>query len=840
MSAATSTALALRLARRELRGGLRGFGVFLACLFLGVFAISAIGSFTAAAESGLLADAGALLGGDIELRLAHRELPREALDFMTQRGRLSHVATLRSMAVSNDGVRTLIELKAVDAAYPLYGAVSATPASSTTLFSSTPPYGALVERSLLERLQLKVGDEITVGKAGLVITGVLEIEPDRSVRAFNLGPRVLTSFAALKASGLLQPGSLVYHAYRLRLPQREQAAGFVEAMKQAFPQAGWRLRTWQEAAPRVRFFLERMNLNLSLIGLCALLVGGLGVSGGVRGYLNGKRSHIATMKCLGGSERLIFAAYLLQILIIGALGALAALAAGAAVPYLVKLLIGAHLPVPLAPALYPATLLKAGSFGLLVALCFSLGALGRAAAVSPAILFRGYSGEEPAVPSWRVRLSITLAAAALAALAVLSSAETRLALWFCFGAAACFILLFGTSRLVITLVKRLPRPSNPALRLALGNIQRRNAPATSALFSLGLGLTALVVVMLVQANLDDRLASAADGRAPAYFFFDLQPNQVEEFDRIVARIAGVSRVERYPTLRGRITAIAGKPVAMAAVAREVRWAVRGDRFLSYSAEMPPGTRLAAGEWWPEDYTGEPLVSITSDLAQGFGVGVGDNLTVNILGREVTARIACLRDVDWSTLELNFALLFSPGVLEGAPQTYLAALHVPAEGETAAFNAITDAFPNVSALATRELLANVNRVLDRIGTAFRSVAGLALLTGFLVLAGALSADQRRRIHDAVIFKVCGATRADVIRAYLVEFLLLGLVAGLISTIVGSLAAMGISKGLMQMEFAAHPATVVATVATGVALALLLGLLGTWRVLGQRPAAYLRNE
>jgi putative ABC transport system permease protein len=315
---------------------------------------------------------------------------------------------------------------------------------------------------------------------------------------------------------------------------------------------------------------------------------------------------------------------------------------------------------------------------------------------------------------------------------------------------------------------------------------------------------------------------------------------VTRFEEIAENLPGILKTERYPTLRGRITAIAATPVSKAKIAQGVRWAVRGDRFLSYAAEMPPGTNIVAGEWWPDDYVGGPLVSITADIAKGFGVVVGDTLTVNILGREVTARISSLREVDWSTLNLNFAIIFSPGVLEKAPQTHIATIQVPPEQEEAAFRAITGEFPNVSAISTREMLKNVSRVLDRIGTAFRSMAAIALLTGVLVLAGAVSADQHRRIHDAVIFKVCGATRLNILGAFAAEFLLLGLIAGCISAVVGSLAAMGILKGLMQMSFTLHPTTIITTILTGIALTLTLGLLGTWKALGQKPAIYLRGE
>lgn len=833
---------ALRLVRRELRGGLRGFGVFLTCLFLGVFAISAIGSFTESAKSGLLADASALLGGDLEVRLAHRELPAEAIDFLETEGELSHVLTMRTMVANTAGSqRVLVELKAVDAVYPLYGTIDIEPRQSIALaLDHENELGALVEEPLLTRIDVKIGDLVKVGSAQFRIRGVITSEPDRSVRPFNLGPRFLTSLAGLSATGLLQPGSLVYHAYRLRLPDRTTAEQLKAELPERFPESGWRLRTWREASPRVRFFLDRMNQNLTLIGLCALLVGGLGVSGAVRGYLTGKITHIAAMKCLGAPGQLIFTAYLLQVLFLGALGSTAGLICGAALPFILDGLIGSHLPVPLAPAIHWLVLLRAALFGILIALVFSLKALGSAKRVSPAILFRGYSSNADQDPGKGIRLTIALATISLAALAVFTSTDQKMAFWFICGAMLCFGIFRFAATLVVKLTRRLPKPANPSLRLGLGNIHRRDSPAGSALFSLGLGLTALVIIMLVQANLGDMVNETVPGEAPAFFFLDLQTDQVASFEATAQAIPDVIKIERYPTLRGRITAIAGTPVNVAKIDQSVRWAVRGDRFLSYSAELPPDTDIVAGQWWAEDYSGEPLVSITADLAKGFGVDVGDTLSVNVLGREVTATIASLREVDWRTLDLNFALLFSPGVLENAPQTHIASIHLPPEHEEAAFATITSKFPNVSAIGTREILKNVTRTLNRIGTAFSSMAAIALITGFLVLAGAVSADQHRRIHDAVIFKVCGATRFDILGAFAAEFLLLGLIAGCLSAVIGSLAALGILKGLMKMSFTLHPGTIIATILTGIVLTLLLGLLGTWKALGHKPATYLRGE
>ncbi|MFO7982462.1 MAG: FtsX-like permease family protein [Desulfuromonadales bacterium] len=834
---------ALRLVQRELRGGLRGFGVFLVCIFLGVFAISAIGSFTGSVRKALLDDASALLGGDLEVRLVHRPLTQEQSNFLKERGELSEVISMRAMAgASGKEQRALVELKAVDGTYPLYGEIELTPSRSLTgaLSQADETFGAVVEEILLQRLELEVGDHLRIGEGVFSVSGVIDSEPDRTVRAFTLGPRVMISRQGLASTALLQPGALVTYTYRLRLPDRTAADQVKSELEQAFPDAGWRIRTWEQAAPRVRSFLDRLEINLTLIGLCALLIGGLGVSGAVRGYLDSKIVHIATMKCLGASGRLLFTAYLLQVLILGAIGSFAGLTVGAALPFLAAHLFGDFLPFPLQPSLFPGVLTVSALFGFLVALLFSLKPLAVALRVPPAVLFRGYTRSADADPGTGVRIAIVVVAIALSTLAVLTSADRRLALWFILGAAGCFVFFRFAAVGLIECVRRLPRSANPRLRLGLANIHRRGSPAAGTLFSMGLGLTALVIIALVQANLNDLVETTVPEKAPAFFFLDIQPKQVDPFEETLRSLPQVTRYERSPTLRGRITAIDDVPVENADISPDVRWAVRGDRYLSYAAERPAETEIVAGQWWPTDYDGPPLISLTSDLAKGFGIGIGDTLTVNLLGRSMTGEIANLREADWSSLNLDFAVLFSPGVLESAPRTHIATVHTVPGGSERVFQEITGRFPNVSAIDIREVLANVSRTIDRIGGAFKGIAAVALLSGLIVLAGAVSADQHRRIRDAVIFKVCGATRRDILTTFAVEFLILGIAAGFFGVIIGSVAAFGILEGLLDTDFSLHPATVLLTLVSGIGLTLVLGMMGTWKALGQKPAIFLRNE
>ncbi len=831
-----------RLMRRELRNGLRGFGVFVTCLFLGVFAVAAIGNFSAAARSGLLDDAGALLGGDMELSLAHRPMEHEQLEFLKRTATVSTTLELRTMALALESQqRGLVELKAVDDLYPLYGQLLLDPPQPLDqAFAQRDDLpGALVESAFLDRFDLAVGDLMQLGSTQFQIRARLVNEPDRSFRAFTLGPRVMIDQAALQQTGLVQPGSLVDYDYRLKLPDRELVDDFRRDLEERFPDAGWRIRTWREASPRISDFLDRMETNLTLLGLCALLLGGLGVTGAVRGYLGGKVNHIATMKSLGASRALIFTTYLLQVLFLGALATLAGLICGAAIPWLLSTTLGNALPFPLATDLFPNVWFVAAIFGLLTALLFSLKDLGTACRIPPALLFRGYVETRKKTSGTAVRIAMTITATLLITVALLSSADQRLASWFISGAAICFILFHFLAALVIKLTRMVPRPSQPLLRLALTSLKSPGSPAGNIVFSLGIGLTVLVLIVQIQGNLNSLVTTTLPEKAPTFFFFDLQPQQIEPFRTLLTDYSQDVTFEASPTLRGRITAIAGDAATERTIDPSVRWAIRGDRFFSYAAAMPADTRLAAGNWWPNDYQGPPLLSITSDLAEGFGVSVGDTISVSILGRTITAEIANLRLVDWSSLELNFALIFAPGTLEQAPHSFLAAAHLPAEQEEELYRQITSTFPNVSAVSVREILANVARTLEHIGWAFKGMATITLLTGFLVLVGAISADQHRRIRDAVIYKVCGSTRRDILRVFATEFLVLGLITGGVSLLIGTLAAFAILEGPLNSDFRLQGMAVLLTLLTGIALTMILGLLGTWKALGQKASSYLRR-
>ncbi|HUC50722.1 MAG TPA: FtsX-like permease family protein [Xanthobacteraceae bacterium] len=841
--------IALRFAWRELRGGLRGFGVFIACIALGVTAISGVGSVAASLNDGM-ADAGRMiLGGDLDFTLIQREANPGERRFLDAHGTVSAVATLRAMARTSDGRSNLIEAKAVDGDYPLYGAVIADPAMPLPeLFAEHGgAYGAAVDPTLLTRLDLKIGDRVNVGNIAVELRAVLKNEPDKIGGAIGLGPRVLISEAALRATGLLQPGSLVRWQYRLRLPDADASDSAVAAIenqaKHDFPDAGWEIRTRSKASPQLERSIDRFTQFLTLVGLTTLLVGGVGVANAVASHLARKRDVIGTLKALGATSGDVFAVYCTETLLVALFATLIGAVLGAALPFVVVWGFGGIIPLPVQPSLYPAVLALAVAYGLLTALAFALWPLGRAHDISAAMLFRDQIAAGRNWPRRRYVLATAAIAALLAALAVVTSYDPRVAVYFVIAAAVVFLALRLIAQATMALARRAPRARSTILRLAIGNIHRPGALTPSVVLSLGLGLALLVTVIEIDGNLHREFAAALPEHAPSFFFLDVPSADAERFAAFARDQAPGATMEQVPMLRGRIVAAKGIKADDLKAAQGSRWVLRGDRGITYARRVPRGSRIVAGQWWDADYSGEPLVSLESRTAHDLDLKIGDTITVNVLGRNFTARIANLRAVEWENLGINFVLVFSPGLFEHAPHTDIATLTfadggTPAE-EAKLIKALADAFPTVTAVRVKDALDAVGSLIGSLVLALRGASSITLIAAALVLGGALAASQRFRIYDAVVLKTFGATRPRLTAAYALEYLLIGLATAVFGVAAGSVAAFLIVTKVMDFPFVFVAGTAAGAALSALMVTVVVGLAGTFSALGRKPAPVLRN-
>jgi putative ABC transport system permease protein len=833
----------LRFALRDLRSGLQGFWIFLTCLALGTAAIAIIGSLSAAIERGLDEQGQPLLGGDVEFSLIHREASPDELAYIASKGEVSKAATVRAMAVAGEAT-TLVEAKAIDAAYPLYGSLMLeNGAALDGIFDKRDGvYGAVADPLLTGRLGIKPGDRIKLGSIEIAIRGLIATEPDRISDGIVLGPRLLLSEEALRATGIVQPGSLITWRYRVKLadPSLDAANAVIEESKEKFPDAGWRVRNRNQAASGADRFIERLGYFMTLVGLASLIVGGAGIANAVAAFVNRRSNSIATLKCLGASSRTVFGIYLTEITLVALIAITIGLVAGAVAPMLAYGLLSAIIPLPIAARVEWLPLAIAGALGLLVTYAFAIWPLAHTRRVPASALFRH---RILAIHGWPNLVELLAIAAALAGIGLIvffSFEERRITGYFLGGLVASFVLLLGLARLIIIAAQRMPRSGSAIWRYAISNIYRPGSAAASVILALGLGLTLFVTLALTDRSISRELQSGLPEKAPAFFFLDVRNAELEDFKAAIAQEAGVTSVSNAPMLRGRVVSVKGVPAEKVEASPDSAWALRGDRGLTYSETLPKGSTLTEGAWWPADYNGPPLVSLNDEIARGIGVTIGDEITVNVLGRDITAKIENLRQVNWRSLGINFVMVFSPNTLKSAPHSHIVTVEMEGGDEAALLNKMARAYPSVTAVRVKDALTIVSDLLNKMLTAIRGANVMTLLTGVLVLAGALAAGLSERLYDAVVLKTYGASRRQLIGAFVIEYAALGLAAALFGLLVGSLGSWFLARFILEMPWSFSFATAALTALIAMAVTVAAGLAVTWQALSARPAPYLRNE
>ncbi|MCA3565177.1 MAG: FtsX-like permease family protein [Methylocystis sp.] len=851
-----SLGLILRFALRDLRGGIRGFGIFIACIAIGVAAITAVAAVSRGLTDSLAREGRVILGADVAFVTLQREATAGEALWLKAQGVVTPVAYLRAMVRADNGDSALVEGKSVDGRWPMHGQAVTNPAApiAELLAEKDGIFGAIADPLLLARLNLKTGDSVTIGDKRFQLRAELLSEPDKLAGGVGFGPRLLLSEAGLRASGLLQPGSLVRWSYRITLPDGTDEARVQAVLadaKSRFPEAGWNVRSRMNAAPQFSRQIDRFTQFLTLIGLTALMVGGVGVANATQGFVQRKRPDLATLKSLGATGGFVFALTLAEVMLLALAGSLIGLAAGTAAPYLLLSAFGHLLPVPITLGFQAWELLRGLAYGLLTALAFSVWPLGQAHDIPVSALFRDSFDKGGRRPRLRYVIMTAAAIAALVILAVVFSWDRRIAMLYVASAAGAFFLLRLVGEGVMAAARRLPRPRSAEARLALANIHRPGALTPSVTLSLGLGLTLLVALGLIDTNLRRALTASLPERAPSFFFLDIPNAETGRFDAFL-KTAGTAAegaadgdvtIDRVPMMRGRIVAIKGIPAESYTATENASWVLEGDRGITYSANIPTNSRVISGEWWPADYRGPPLVSMTRDIAEGLALAVGDEITVNVLGRNITVRLASIRQVDWRSVGINFVMVFSPNTFAGAPHTHLATLSFGKppgqEAESRLAREVAQAFPAVSSVRVRDVLEAAGALVRQLTTAMRGASAVALISSILVLAGALASGRAARTKDAVIMKTLGATRRQLFLAYLMEYGLLGLVAAAFGLVTGIAAAYGIVTGVMRLPFAIDWTVAAMSITISLLVTVILGLLGTWRILGQKPAPYLRE-
>ncbi|MDP1631098.1 MAG: FtsX-like permease family protein [Caulobacter sp.] len=837
--------LSLRFALRELRSGVAGFRIFLACLALGVAAIAAAGSTAEAFRQGLASEAREILGGDLKVSVDRRRFSEAEHRRFDALGATAWSAAASAMAETPSGERRLVELRGVSAAYPLAGAVElqGVPSLAAAFRPDGDAAGAAVEQALLDRLHMKLGDRFLIGEASFVARAVLISEPDRLGRGFGLGPRVLTSLEAVEKGGFLLPGlPNTGEAVRIALKPELAANAQVDALVKTLKKEGFEARGRNEAAGGFKRLIDQLEYFLGFIGLASLVAGGLGVAGAVSAYLEQRKPSIAVLKALGAEGSLIRDVYLIQIAALSALGVAIGLAIGAVAPLVLGQLAKDQLPVPALFAVYPLPLLKAALFGLLAAAAFSLAPLARARATPPASLFRrDLSARLPFGPEVVVA---GLAAAGLAGLAIVTAPTPMAAGIMIAGVAFAFVLLWVIGLGAALGAGRLRGFARGAVRIGIANLAGPRSAARTAAPAIGLGVALLAAVVLIQSSLLSQVREVAPRTAPAMVFTDIPGERTAEFDAAVARAFAVPLTDRNwlraPFASGRIVRIKGQPVDRDQIKDSERWAYDNDIQVSAIGPEPGAAGVVSGHWWPADYAGAPLIAMEVDAARGGGLKVGDSVTLSILGREIDARVAVLREVDWGGFGPSFPIIINPSALAGAGLRHVAIAKADKVQEAAVTRALGRDFPMVNVISVREQLEAATEMLGRLVLAIQGAASVAALAGLLVLAGAIAAGARARAREAATLKVLGGSRGQILLAYGVEYGAVGLIAGVAGVALGYAAAWPVVVKVFEARWSVDWAGVAALLGGAAGLATLGGLMAAMQALSKRPAPVLRAE
>ena len=835
----------VRIASRDLRRGHRGFWIFLSCLALGVAAITAVMVMSASLVNGIAKDGRMLLGGELAIGQQFHDLTDAQ---RVQIGEYSETMTrfieMRTLLRTEDVRRSvLVSLKAVDDRYPLYGTFDLRGGGSLTelIRRADDTWGAVVDPVLVESGRASIGEKVIFGNAEFTVMGVIENEPDRigSTGSFGFWPRVIISSGAMADAGLVVEGSRSYFDYRLRLKESLDPQALVAELAERYPLLD--VRDFTNASPNLSEVIERIGVLLALAGLTTLLIGGVGVSNAVRAYLDSRLSTIAILKCVGAAQRKVFLIYLTQILMLSGVGIGLGIMIGIMATLVSAAVIERLYSLPVAFSFSPAIAVIIITYGVLTALLFTLWPLACALNTKPSALFRNMISTDRRKASWYYAAMSALMAAALAAIVIMTAYERRFAIWFVICVSAAWLAFRLVGLLITALSRQFGFRHRPVVRLAIANLHRPGSATSDIVLAIGLGLSVLVATAMVSANMDEQINNLIPDNAPTFFFTGIQSEQLPGFKELVTAVDGVSDLNILPYIPGRISRIKGLDPLDALVDEDSRWLVDddGERIFSYTAEPLEDVVVIAGDWWSPAYAGPTLLSVHRDVAEGFDVAVGDTITMNILGREITGTVHNIRDLEWRSMRLNFAIMLSPYPLSSIPHSNIGTVRVPPDIEFELQEQVASSYTNVTVIRIKDALNRVSDLMGQARSVANSISVVTILAGILVLAGIVISESRRRAYESVLLKTIGASRRYVLMAFSLEYLLQGGITATVAVVFGTLASWAVVTGLMGWDWRLIALPALNTAILGLAISLVLGMLGIMRALRHRPLMYLRN-
>jgi putative ABC transport system permease protein len=836
-----------RMALREIRASWRRLLFFFICIAIGVGSIVALRSVIQSVRTALSSEARALLAADLLVTSNNpfTTVVRDTIAREERNGRItahSDSVELSTMVrpVRGEGTR-MVELRAVQPEFPMYGTLRLQDGRAYS-HQMLRARGALVRPELLAQFGSQVGDEIRIGNATFEVRGIISSEPGRRLGAFSLGPRVLIDHADLPGTGLLAFGSRANYQMLLRVPPHALESLNAD-LRRGFANEFVGVRSYRRTEDQMGEDLVRAENYLSLVGLVVLILGGIGVSSVTRVFVQQKIRSIAILKCVGSTSRQVLSVYMTQVMVLGlagsALGVALAAGAVAAVPFFAG---SAVEMLQIEYGLTRSAVAQGVSVGLLVSLLFSLVPLLEVRLVKPSLLLR-QDVPPPRGFDWLKWSTVAAVAAALVGVAAWQAGSLRVGLVLCGGFVATAFVLHLTGAALVRAVQPLRYSRSFALRHAVLHVVRPGNQTRVILLAVGLGTFFILGVRGLQENLLRDFAVQVGEDAPDMFLIDIQPDQRERLAAFFNDHHGTP-ARLIPVLRARVIGVQGREVNLESY-EDVRG--RGSLSREYTVTYRPvleaNEQVIAGEWWDDERPSEPLVSIEERLRDRFRIQIGDQMRFDVMGRIITARVASIRRVDWRDFRAGgFMLVFSPGTFDGAPHTYISALQGPREPEArgAMQAALVASFPNVSVIDLREVLDTVRAVINNVTIGVTVVGGLVLLSGALILVGAVSMTKFRRVYEAAILKTLGASSRLIAAMLLLEYGVLGAIAGTVGSVGGNALSWAVATYALELPWAPTPVLTGLGIAATTIFVAAVGVLASLDVLRHKPLATLRAE
>ena len=792
----------LKLSLRELKGSFNEFKIVMISIFLGVFIITAVGSLSKNLKYEINNKSSELLGGDFELSTTYQEFPIKIKEWLEKNGKTSLIIELRTMLTSNQSVglkRRIVELKAVDQNWPLKGVPIIVPNKSInkSLKMNDNNNGALIDASLKNQLEIKVGDVLQLGKTKIQINGIIKKEPDRMFSFATFGSRLLISNATLKASGLVIPGSLVKYKIKFIPNNKNIDLSFLNKFVQG---TNISIKNIKNSTNNFNSFIDKTSLFISLVGLITLLISGVGISNGVKGYLIKKIKNIAIFKALGAQNSIVFKIYFFQIIFIFLISIIPALIAGISIPFLLKTLISDSFLSTFEPFIFWEPIIISFLFGLIVCILFTIIPISKTYEIKPIQLLRLSAHHSLNNYSKKISALLLILIFALCFLIFKLTNDIKLSVYIFGVVLISFLILKGMTNLFFLFFRKLKFKIGSLLEMARKSLIRPDTFAKSIVISFSIGLALLITLNIIEESLEHKIANTINKQAPNYFLIDIQPNQINQVKALTAEFIGEDSLNAQPMLRGRVTAINNIKVENLKINKDVNWVLKRDRAFSWSNKTPKNVKIISGEWWPNDYTGPLLLSIGDKVAKGLNVKIGDKIQFNILGRNFEAEIFNTREIIWQNMDINFIFILSKNKIQNAPHSWIATTtNTNKEMNNALIEKIVSNFSNISSVSVEETYVAIKSILNLLITIVNSIAFITLLSGVIVLAGILNVSKKDKLYEVAIFKILGARPKKIIFLWLQEFLIIGLMASLISILIGMSVSFILVTYIFQIDY-----------------------------------------